>query len=132
MSKTARTVQLLTGLLLGLVAGGALLTAQSTPTAALKAYYEAVKAKDAVAFKHALSAASQKMLETPQLSVESMLASLARDLPATAPESRNEKVVGDKATLDVHDVKRGRWETMTFVREQGQWKLALDGTDKNE
>lgn len=50
-----------------LVSGAALLTAQATPTAAMKAYYEAVKAKDAAAFKRVLSAASQKMVETLQV-----------------------------------------------------------------
>jgi hypothetical protein len=58
-----------------------------------------------------------------------MLAALARDLPATIPESRNERITGDKATLEVRDIKRDRWEAMTFIREQGQWKLVLAALD---
>lgn len=132
MSNRFKNGTLVAGLWLALVAGGALLTAQATPAAAMRAYYEAVKAKDAAAFTRVLSAASQKMFDTPQVSVESVLAALARDLPATVPETRNEAITGEKATLEVRDVKQNRWEMMHFVREHGQWKLALDGKGKRE
>ena len=132
MSKRSKNAKLVAGLWLALVAGGALVTAQSTPAAAMRAYYEAVKAKDAAAFKRVLSAASQQRFATPQISVESVLAAIGRDLPATVPETRNEKITGERATLEVRDVKKNRWETMNFVREHGQWKLALEEMGKRE
>jgi hypothetical protein len=49
-----------------------------------------------------------------------------KDIPDAVPETRNEKIDGDKATLEINDVKKGKWETLNFVREDGEWKLAFD------
>jgi hypothetical protein len=37
-------------------------------------------------------------------------------------ELRNEKIDGDKATLEVKN-SMGRWETVYFIRENGDWKI---------
>jgi hypothetical protein len=42
--------------------------------------------------------------------------------PATF-ETRNEKIDGDKATLEVNQDGKGRWQTVNFVKEDGSWKL---------
>jgi hypothetical protein len=44
------------------------------------------------------------------------------------PESRNEKISGDSATLELHNEDANRWDTMYFVKEDGAWKIALDRT----
>ena len=41
------------------------------------------------------------------------------------PETRNEKVDGDSATMDVKDPNDKEWVPMKFVRESGSWKIAL-------
>ncbi len=42
------------------------------------------------------------------------------------PETRNEKITGDTATLEVKNDKTGKWDTLPFVKENGEWKIALD------
>lgn len=39
---------------------------------------------------------------------------------------RNEKIEGDKATLDVKNAF-GVWETIPFVKEDGEWKIDKKG-----
>ena len=48
------------------------------------------------------------------------------DIPEAMPETRNEKIDGDTATLDVRDEKKDKWETVHFTKEDGEWKLSLD------
>ena len=44
-----------------------------------------------------------------------------------SPETRNEKMVGDAATIDVKNETTGEFDmVMPFVREDGVWKLARD------
>jgi len=42
------------------------------------------------------------------------------------PETRNEKITGDTATLEVKNDKTNRWDALPFVKENGEWKIALD------
>lgn len=44
------------------------------------------------------------------------------ELPNSLPTVRNEKIVGDMATLEVED-QPGKWDTTFFYREDGGWKL---------
>lgn len=44
----------------------------------------------------------------------------------TTVEFRNEKIDGDKATLGVKN-SYGSWETVPFVREDGEWKIDKAG-----
>lgn len=48
------------------------------------------------------------------------------DVPAEIPKTRNEKVDGDKATLEVRNDKQDKWELVHFAREDGQWKIAFN------
>lgn len=44
-----------------------------------------------------------------------------------APETRNEKIEGDAATVEVKNETNGEFDMkMPFVREGGAWKLARD------
>ena len=40
----------------------------------------------------------------------------------TTVEYRNEKIEGDKATIEYKN-QYGTWETIPFVRENGDWKI---------
>ena len=44
------------------------------------------------------------------------------------PPTRNEKIDGNNATLEVQDEESKKWETMYFVKEGRDWKIALDKT----
>lgn len=44
----------------------------------------------------------------------------------TTVEFRNEKIEGDKATLEVKN-PFGTWETIPFVKEDGEWKIDKKG-----
>lgn len=43
------------------------------------------------------------------------------------PEMREEKIEGDKATVEVQNMLDKReYEKIPFVKENGEWKVALD------
>lgn len=45
----------------------------------------------------------------------------------TAPETRNEKIEGDAATVEVKNETNGEFDLkMPFVKENGAWKIARD------
>jgi hypothetical protein len=108
--------------------------AGSTPTATFKAFYEATKNKDAEAMKKTLSKGTLEMLEgfakaqnkTLDESLKSGLSNPTESSPDKMPETRNEKIDGEKATLEVKNEKSNTWETLPFVKEDGAWKIALD------
>ena len=101
----------------------------STPTAALKGYYEAAKNKDYAAAKKYLSAntvtlmevGSKKMGKTPE---EAFKESSTDANASVMPEFSNEKITGDTATVEMK--AQGQTVTMPMVKENGEWKLAMD------
>ncbi|HSV33869.1 MAG TPA: hypothetical protein VLH87_07065 [Pyrinomonadaceae bacterium] len=105
----------------------------SSPTATFKAFYEAQKNKDVPAIKKTLSKNSLDMLEKAakeqNKSVDDSLKE-GFDNPtfkaANIPETRNEKIEGANATLEVLDADTKKWEKLYFVKEDNDWKLALD------
>jgi hypothetical protein len=110
--------------------------AGSSPTATLKAYFEAMQKKDAAALKKTLSKGTLEMFEQfakaqnpPKTLDEALQTGLASTTSADAnkmPETRNEKIEGDKATLEVKNDKTGQWETVPFAKEDKEWKIAFD------
>ena len=85
--------------------------------------------------KSTLSKTSLAMMEASakqqQLTVDKMIASDLENPAAKIdkmPETRNEKITGDNATLELHNEDANRWDTMYFVKENGVWKIALDRT----
>lgn len=102
----------------------------STPVETFKTYVKAIKAKDTQAMKVLLSNATLKMHEqeakAQNISVEEIIKRetlLAEG--QTTVEYRNEKIDGDKATLQVKS--SGFWQTIPFVREDGVWKIDKQG-----
>ncbi len=106
--------------------------AGSSPTATFRAYVEAVQHKDTDGVKKTFSKGSlaffERAAKAQNKSVDEMLKTGITDevASAAAPEMRNEKIEGDSATLEVKDNKSGKWETVPFVKEEGQWKIALE------
>jgi phage terminase small subunit len=104
--------------------------APSTPVETFKTYVKAIRAKDTKAMKVLLSDATLKMhdqeAKAQNISVdeiikrETLLAEGQRNV-----EYRNEKIDGDKATLQVKS--SGFWQTIPFVREDGVWKIDKQG-----
>jgi pyruvate/2-oxoglutarate dehydrogenase complex dihydrolipoamide acyltransferase (E2) component len=48
-------------------------------------------------------------------------------LPETlCAKKRNEKIEGDKATLEVKNFENGQFEEIPFIKEDGAWRIALD------
>jgi flagellar hook-associated protein FlgK len=103
----------------------------SSPTATFKNFFEASKKKDAAAMKKSLSKGTldmfDKLAKEQNKSTDDMLKEVDKDdKDEKLPETRNEKITGDTATLEVKNDKTGKWDTLPFVKEDGAWKIALD------
>ena len=103
----------------------------STPLTTFKTYTKAIKNKDTAAMKVLLSEATLKMHEQEAkaqgVSVDDIVKreTLFGENQTTV-EYRDEKVDGEKATLQVK-TQYGSWETVPFVREDGVWKIDKQG-----
>jgi flagellar basal body-associated protein FliL len=101
--------------------------ALSSPTAAYNTAYNAVKNKDAAAFKRVMTKQDQQNMEDSAKlygkSSEEMLKDLMDAIPLPGSnQSRDEKIDGDTATLEVIN-EDGEWETVEFIKEDGEWKM---------
>ena len=104
----------------------------STPAATVQAFYQSFKNKDVEAYKKTVSKNSLQMLETRAQNMDKSLDDYIRveiNKPGlTLPEkleTRNEKIEGDHATLELKN-SEGGWKTVPFVKEDGQWKVSVD------
>jgi hypothetical protein len=107
---------------------GACSKAGSSPTATAKAFYDATKAKDVQGMKNTMSKGSLAMMESFAKMGGKSLDEMLKDPQSPPPgtfEARNEVITGDTATLELKDEK-GKWDKLPFVKEDGQWKIALD------
>jgi len=103
----------------------------STPFDTFKAYTRAIKQKDTTTMKSLLSDASIKMHEQEAKAQNLNLDDIVKrqnlfSETQTSVEHRNEKIEGDKATLEVKN-SFGVWETVPFVKEEGLWKIDKQG-----
>jgi hypothetical protein len=102
----------------------------SSPTKTFKAFFEASKKKDVAGMKKSLSKGTVEMFDKlgkeQNKSTDDMLKGLDTTKEEKEPETRNEKITGDTATLEVKNEKTGSWDTLPFVKENGEWKIALD------
>lgn len=105
---------------------------QSTPTLAYKALYEAVKKKDSEAIKKVLSKGTLEMMAGQAAMYKKTLDQVVENgltettFATKLPETRNEKIWGDVAILEVQVEKTKAWEKLPFAKEDGNWKLAID------
>ncbi len=103
----------------------------ATPVGTFITYTKAFKKKDFKTMKLLLSTATIKMHEQEAKAQGTTLddiikrESLFSDTQKTV-EYKNEKIDGDKATLEVKTAA-GIWETLPFVREDGVWKIDKQG-----
>lgn len=103
----------------------------ATPLETFKTYTKAIKAKDTKAMKLLLSDATIKLHEKEAkaqgVSVDDIVKrETLFSENQTSVDYRNEKIDGDKATLEVKN-SFGSWETVPFVREDGVWKIDKQG-----
>lgn len=100
-----------------------------SPTDAVKTFIEGIRAKDDARIKSALSKATlDKLDEMAKQNKQSFFDVLVgEDLEEMSkmPEMRNEKIEGDKATLEILNDKTEEWDPVPFVKEEGSWKIAL-------
>ena len=95
------------------------------------AYVNAVRKKDTTRMKLLLSAESIKMHEQEAKAQSLTLDDVVRRETLFTEgqktvEFRNQKIDGDKATLEVKN-SFGSWETVPFVREDDEWKIDKKG-----
>jgi hypothetical protein len=98
-----------------------------SPIDSFKAYITAVKQKDTTKMKMLLSAESIKMHEQEAKAQNVTLDDIVRRETLFTEgqktvEFRNQKIEGEKATLEVKN-SFGSWETVPFVREEDEWKI---------
>ncbi|HEV2912662.1 MAG TPA: hypothetical protein VGX92_05040 [Pyrinomonadaceae bacterium] len=102
----------------------------ASPADAFRAFYEAALARDTGGMKQRLSKGSlyyfEGMARSARKSTDEGLRAEAEAIVQRVPETRNEKIEGDTATLEFKNEATGVWETVEFVKEDGAWKLALD------
>ncbi len=100
------------------------------PTETSKTFAEATKKKDAETIKKTLSKSTMKVIEESakkqNISVNEVLTKAEDPKGKDLPETRNEKIEGDTATLEIKDDITGKFDMMPFVKEDGGWKIALD------
>lgn len=102
-----------------------------TPLETFKNYTKAIKQKDLTTMKLLLSQETIKMHEQ-EAKVQNVTLDdiVKRETLFTedqkSVEFRNEKIEGEKATLEVKN-SFGSWETVPFVKEQGTWKIDKKG-----
>ena len=114
---------------LAIAACGAANTAVS-PTATLNNFVEASKNKDVEMLKKLLSKGSMEAVEkvavAKNTTVDKILVNNVSASLKELPETRNEKIEGDTASIEVKNKIVDSYETIPFVKEDGIWKIALD------
>jgi hypothetical protein len=102
----------------------------ATPSDAYKAAYNARQKKDLEGLKKVMSKDALEfftMMGDGKTPDEGLKQLIERPQAATA-ETRNEKISGDKATLEYLSEK-GTWGPMDFVKEGADWKLTIPKPD---
>jgi flagellar hook-associated protein FlgK len=101
----------------------------SSPTGTLKTFLEASRKKDVETVKKTLSRTTletaEKSAREHNTTVDALLKKGDVQISDEIPEIRNEKIEGDAATVEIKDAANG-YETLPFVKEDGNWKIAFD------
>jgi len=69
------------------------------------------------------------MGESDKKSLDDQIAEIFDQPQAKTNESRNEKITGDRATVEYPD-EDGEWKTMDFVKEGQEWKMTIPKNDQ--
>ena len=103
----------------------------ASPVETYKTYVKAYKNKDITTMKLLLSSETMKMHEQEAKSQGITVDDIVKRETLLAPdqttvEYRNEKIEGDKATIEVKN-SYGTWEAIPFVKENNEWKIDKKG-----
>ena len=104
----------------------------SSPTATFKTVLKAQREKDVATYMKAQSKAGLKSMEVLVKGVgkfktledfyrDMLNDTHTRTMAANDPEIRNEKIDGDRGSLEFR-YPGGEWQTQYFVKEDGEWK----------
>ncbi len=99
----------------------------SSPLQTLQTYAKALKKKDYTTMKLLLSSETMKMhkqqADAQGVTVDDIIKreTLISE-GQTSVEFRNEKIDGDKATIELKDAY-GQWQIIPFVREENEWRI---------
>lgn len=104
----------------------------ATPVETLKAYTIAMKSKDTTMMKLLLSEASIKVHQQEATARGVTLDEIVQQqtlfpLDQRVFDYRNEKIEGEKATVEVRN-SFGGWDTVFLVKEGGAWKIDRKGS----
>jgi PBP1b-binding outer membrane lipoprotein LpoB len=104
---------------------------ENSPSGVLKQYVAASQKQDIAAMKNFLSKGSLELIEKAAKTQNSTTDELLRRESSVkiknAPETRNEIIEGDAATVEIKNETNGEFDMkMPFVRENGAWKIARD------
>jgi uncharacterized lipoprotein len=109
---------------------GNIVTKERTPTDTLKALNDASKKKDTAAIKKLLSKGTNVLLENAALAANTSSDELLKKDDGAPfedlPEIRGEKIEGETATVTVANQITSEDENIPLVKEDGEWKVALD------
>ena len=103
----------------------------NSPSGVLKQYVAASQKSDVAAMKSLLSKGSLELIEKSAKAQNSTADELLRRESSVkiknAVETRNEKIEGDSASVEVKNETNGEFDMkMPLVRENGAWKIARD------
>ncbi len=100
----------------------------ATPTDTYKTGYNARKNKDIATLKRVFAKDVLEFLtemgQAEKKSLDDHLKELTEKPQADSPETRNEKIKGNRATLEYLNEKGG-WSTMDFSKEGNEWKIDI-------
>jgi hypothetical protein len=100
----------------------------ATPTDTYKTGYAARQKKDLAELKRVMSKDALEFLSMmgteEKKTLDDQLTELAKRPQAATAETRNEKINGDRASLEYLNEKGG-WSPMEFVKEGADWKIDL-------
>jgi len=106
-----------------------------SPTEVYKAAYTARNNCDVDGLKKVMSKDILKFLtdmgKDEKKSLEDQLKEICKEPQASTAQARNEKINGDRATIEYLD-EDGQWRPMEFIREDGVWKMSIGKQDMND
>lgn len=110
-------------------------SSEDSPKQAVTDFVKAYQAKDIEGLKKRFSKATLETMEKgaklQKKELDDQLKAFVElgDMPfKDVPEMRNEKIDGDKATIEVK--ADGKWEPTPLVKEDGMWKLDFQDMKK--
>jgi hypothetical protein len=102
----------------------------ATPTEAFKSFYTAATNEDVAGLKEMMSKAMladmEREAQKSGQELDKFLAGQSKNFPPGLPETRNEQVNGDRATLEFKRAGALNWSRAVLVKEDGEWKMSYN------